>query len=61
MALDKAVYFLGRVMRDLFDVCMAAFTFYLGVDAVIKDIFVDVVELHLAFFINPAYTGILVA
>ena len=61
MALYKAVYFFGNVMRDFLDVDMAAFTFYLGMNTVIEDILINIKEPHFAFFINPAYTGVFVA
>jgi hypothetical protein len=61
MAFNETVDFFGRVMRYFFDVSMAAFTFYLGMDTVIEDIFIDIKELHVAVSINDADTGILMS
>ncbi len=61
MAFDKAVDFLGFFVRNLLDICVTAFTFYLCVNTVVEDVLIYIKEPHLAFFINTAYARILMA
>jgi hypothetical protein len=48
-------------MRNLLDIGMASFTFYLGVNTGHEDIFVNVKEPELAVLTDSAEAGVLVA
>ena len=61
MTLPQAVDFFCRIMRNLFNVGMAPFTFYPGMYTVGKDMFVNIKKPEFAFFTYPAEAGIFVA
>lgn len=61
MALGQAVDFFSSIMGNLFDVRVAALTFYLGMHTVIKNRFIDKKEPELTVFVNPAEAGIFMA
>ena len=48
-------------MRNLFDVGMAPFTFYLGMNTVHENTLVNVKEPELTVLTDPAEAGVLVA
>ncbi len=61
MALGQAVDLFSRVMGNLFDVRVAALTFYLGMHTIVKNRLIDKKKPELTVFVNPAEAGILVA
>ena len=60
MTLGQAVDFFGRVMGNLFNIGVAALTFYLGMHTIIKNRFIDKKEPEFTVFINAAEARILV-
>jgi hypothetical protein len=60
MTLDEAVHFFNGVVGNLLDVGMAALAFHLKVNALVKDILVDIKQAKVAIFIDPAEARVLV-
>ena len=61
MTISQAVDFLCWIMRNLFNVGMASFAFYLGMNTVRKNMFVNIKKPEFAFFSYPAKTWVVVA